>query len=128
MLVVGAGQSSAWTNYCTNDPTFPVGEDLGVDVGPGIVFVRTDLQLAELTSGNPDPTICVNNEQYSVTVTTTGGPYVWVTNCSNGTCTHGNVLDDTGLKPSGPTTINILPVTTVDPGYDLYVDGTNLTP
>jgi hypothetical protein len=52
--------------------------------------------------------------------------YTWVNHCTGSSCTPA--VGDTGLKPSGPPTINLLPTTTVDPGYDVYVAGTNLTP
>lgn len=127
MLVVGAGQSSAWTNSCTNEPKLTSGgEDYGIDVGPGDVFVGVDTEAGRLGSAEPALGVCVNDEVVGVTTTTSSGAYVWVNHCSGGSCSP--VLKDTGLKPSGPTTVNILPTTTVDPGYDLYVDGTNLMP
>ena len=130
-LVIGASPGDAFTSSCNNGETLtpgvpPTGEDVYVDVN-NLVLVGVDLELAEATSGNPGPIVCVNNDRVSASVHTTGGLYVTVLQCP-GTAPCPPLLDDTGLKSSGPTTVNLLPATTVDPGYDLYVDGTNLTP
>ena len=122
-LVAGAPSSSAWSNYCTDEATPPGGPDVGVDFGPGLAYAGATLGHG---TADGDPAVCVNDETYAVHYTTTSGAYVWVNHCTGGPCAP--LLGDTGIKPSGTTTINILPVTTVDPGYDLYVDGTNLTP
>lgn len=140
MLLVGARPSTAWTNECTNEGLPPGGDEIGVDVGPGAVFVGVDLEIAGLLSGNPALGVCVNDDLYGVTTTTVGGPgagpYVWVNHCTGSTCAP--LVDDTGLvgTPAPTTTVGSTIVcagvcTTVpfapikvDTGYDVYVDGT----
>ena len=140
LLVGTASSGSAWTSLCNNGETLtpgvpPTGDEVGVDVGPGILFVGVDLETSDLPAGNVDPGVCVNNDLYNVTVTTTGGPYVSAGMCNGTSCT--SVLGPTGLVGApaptttvGSTTVCVGICTTVpftpikvDTGYDLYVNG-----
>lgn len=120
-LTVGASPGSATHNFCHNEP-FP--GDVGVDVGPGFLFVGADTG----TSGSLGTyAVCVNNDSVLVGVDTSGAVAVTASQCvgsSPSGCT--DILGTTGVVQSGTTTVNLLPSTTIDTGYDLWVDGTNV--
>lgn len=132
-----ASPASEDTNYCNNEGRFlEGGDDLWIDVSNSPV-VGID------TGGAPAHSyaVCIFNETYSVTLTTTGGVTVTSNHCTGlGSATCTLLLDRTGLvQASGPSTtvgsttvcagictsVPFTPVK-VDTGYDLYVDGTKV--
>ena len=141
VLVSSASPSAAWDSLCNNGEELtpgvpPSGDEVYVDVS-SLVLVGVDLETHDLLAGNPDPGVCVNNELYNVTVTTTGGPYVSAGICTGTACTSTFELGATGLvATSSPSTMvssttvcvgvcTDAPFTPikVDTGYDVYVDG-----
>lgn len=131
-LAVGAGPAASTHNYCHTEP-FP--EDVGIDVGPGVVWIGADTG----TTGSVGTfVVCVDNLSFRVTVGTGGNVTVRADTCTGSTPSTCTVLvGTTGLVLAGPTVVSVpttpvcvgvcVPVPTtpmkIDTGYDLYVNG-----